>query len=520
LAELFFADLVRVASQSTGAGPLALGAPIAGHRSFDIVPPGASFHYAVAGITHPGEWETGVGQIGAGGLLLRSPLASSASPPTGPGQAVAVDFLPGLKTVALTVAAVWFAEREQTPSLEGLEEALAAKADLAGANFTGPVSAPELSLADPLAMVSGGTGAATAVDARASLGLVIGSDVAAHDPTLAALAALGAGAGLVEQIGLAAFAKRALGTGSDASVLTRADGDGRYAPAAHGHSIGEVTGLQAALDSRQSGDPTLTALASLDSTAGAIEQTGVDSFSKRAFGTGSAGSILTRGDGDGRYAAAAHNHVVADVAGLQAALDGKQPLDAELSSIAGLASATDRLPYFTGSGTAALATFTGFGRSLVDDPDSAAGRATLGLGTAALKNVGQFGNNIPVCDSAVTLSAAASPLTLNSTGSNANKLILQDAGVTRGGFGCNSTYGLLIMDSALAAIRFSVVNGATPEIHLNSTRVVTTRRTGWGAPTGSATRSAFDTATATAAQLAERLKALIDDLTAHGLIGS
>lgn len=55
---------------------------------------------------------------------------------------------------------------------------------------------------------------------------------------------------------------------------------------------------------------------------------------------------------------------------------------------------------------------------------------------------------------------------------------------------------------------------------VGGTQVVTSRRTGWGAPTGTATRTAFDTATATTAQLAERLKALIDDLTAHGLIGA
>jgi len=45
------------------------------------------------------------------------------------------------------------------------------------------------------------------------------------------------------------------------------------------------------------------------------------------------------------------------------------------------------------------------------------------------------------------------------------------------------------------------------------------RKTGWSPAAGVATRTTFDTTTVTAPELAERLKALIDDLIAHGLIG-
>ncbi len=57
-------------------------------------------------------------------------------------------------------------------------------------------------------------------------------------------------------------------------------------------------------------------------------------------------------------------------------------------------------------------------------------------------------------------------------------------------------------------------------LRVNGTQVVTSRRTGWGAPTGTATRTTFATSTVTLSQLAERVKALIDDLTTHGLIGA
>jgi hypothetical protein len=59
-------------------------------------------------------------------------------------------------------------------------------------------------------------------------------------------------------------------------------------------------------------------------------------------------------------------------------------IPAAVSTIGGLTPAADRVPYYTGAGAAALAPFSAYGRSLVDDADAATARATLGLGSAAL----------------------------------------------------------------------------------------------------------------------------------------
>lgn len=64
----------------------------------------------------------------------------------------------------------------------------------------------------------------------------------------------------------------------------------------------------------------------------------------------------------------------------QKAADSVASMGAAISSISALTPAADKIPYYTGASTAALATITAAGRALLDDADAAAQKVTLGLG--------------------------------------------------------------------------------------------------------------------------------------------
>lgn len=61
-------------------------------------------------------------------------------------------------------------------------------------------------------------------------------------------------------------------------------------------------------------------------------------------------------------------------------------LTAALATVGNLTPAADRLAYYTGASTAALATLTAFARTLLDDADAPTARGTLGLGTLATQS--------------------------------------------------------------------------------------------------------------------------------------
>ncbi|MFT2657063.1 tail fiber protein, partial [Escherichia coli] len=75
--------------------------------------------------------------------------------------------------------------------------------------------------------------------------------------------------------------------------------------------------------------------------------------------------------------------------------NGKQAADATLTALAALATAADKLPYFTGVDRAALTALTSVGRAILSKPSIQSVLNYLGLGEAAKRNVGTGDNQIP-----------------------------------------------------------------------------------------------------------------------------
>lgn len=143
-----------------------------------------------------------------------------------------------------------------------------------------------------------------------------------------------------------------------------------------------------------------------------------------------------------------------------------QPLDGELTALAGTTAAADTVPYFTGANTAETTPLTSFARTLIDDTDAAAARSTLGLviGTnvqaqdtelTAIASVTSAANALPY----FTGSGTASTTTLSAFG----RTLIDDADAST----ARTTLGLAIgtdiqpYDATLAAIASGTYTGAT-----------------------------------------------------------
>jgi hypothetical protein len=227
--------------------------------------------------------------------------------------------------------------------------------------------------------------------ARASLGLTIGTHVQAYDALLASIAGLTFGAD-----------NFIYGTGSDTAAAGTITAFGRsIVDDADEATFKATVNLEIGTDV-QAWDAGLDAIAGLAVTDGNIivgdgatwvAESGATARTSLGLAIGTnvqawdaalddiSGLAVTDGNiivGDGANWVAESGATARASLGLTIGTH-VQAYDAELAAIAGLTSAADRLPYFTGSETAALATFTAFARSILDDADEATFKATVNL---------------------------------------------------------------------------------------------------------------------------------------------
>lgn len=231
---------------------------------------------------------------------------------------------------------------------------------------------------------------ATASDARTALALVPGTDVQPYDADLTALAGLATAADKLPYFTGAAAAALTSFTAFARTLLDDVDASSMRT------TLGLVIGTDV-----QAQDAELQAIAGLTSAADRLPYfTGSGTAALATFTSGGRALVNSAGTADTfPYFSALNTVTLGSITAAGRALiddatasdqrttlglvigTNVQAWDAELQALAGLTSAADQLPYFTGSGTAALTTLTAFARTLLDDTTAANAATTLGLGT-------------------------------------------------------------------------------------------------------------------------------------------
>ena len=178
---------------------------------------------------------------------------------------------------------------------------------------------------------------------------------------------------------------------------TDARGDARYSQLGHGHAISDVAGLQTALDGKQD---TLVSGTNIKTINGnSLLGSGDITISSGGGGGGVTdhGALTGLADddhpqyhtdarGDARYSQLGHGHAIADVTGLQTALDGKAASSHThaIADVTGLQTALDGKAASSHTHTASqISDSTTVGRSVLTAADAAAARTAIGALPAA-----------------------------------------------------------------------------------------------------------------------------------------